>query len=50
MEPVKINGLLTVNTFCNHNHIRDGINQRDKTLTHDRLVVNHHDSNRVVIH
>src|SRR6266568_1182854 len=50
MLPIKFEGLFAVSSFRHHNHIRDGVDERDETLAHDRLVVNHHNFDRVVIH
>src|SRR6266446_10764995 len=50
MLPIELEGLLTVGPFRNHNHIGDGVDKSDETLTHDGLIVNHHNFDRVVIH
>src|SRR5438876_11516924 len=50
MLPIEFEGLFAVSAFRNHNHIGDGVDKSDETLTHDRLVVNHHNFDRVVIH
>jgi hypothetical protein len=50
MLPIEFEGLLAVRAFRNHNHIGDSVDKSDETLTHDRLVVNHHYFDLVVIH
>ena len=50
MKPIEFEGLLAVSAFRNNNHIGDCIDERDETLTDYRLVVNHHNADRVVIH
>src|SRR3989442_1217324 len=50
MLPIEFEGLLTVCAFRNHNHIVDSVNESDETLTHDGLVVNHHNFDLVVTH
>src|SRR6185503_3184029 len=48
MLAIQINGLLSIDSLSNHLHVRYSINQGDKTLPHDRLVVDYHDSDLVV--
>jgi len=49
MEPVQLNRLLSVCSFGDDNHIGHGVDQRDKTLANDRLIVNHHHANVFVL-
>src|SRR5437879_3820171 len=50
MEPIEFDGLLTVCALSNNDLIGDGVDEGHETLAHDRLIINHHDFDRVVIH
>jgi hypothetical protein len=50
MLPEKFDCLQSVYTLGHDFHIVNTVDERDKSLPHDRLIVNYHDTDFVVFH